>query len=735
MRSILLLVCLLLPTFAKPTLWIIGDSTVRTQTAGQLGWGDPLVAEFDPAMIEVRNRAIGGRSSRTFLSEGRWDAILANLEEGDFVLMQFGHNDGGEMFSGNRPRASIKGNGDESESGTVEMTGQQEEVRSFGWYLRHYCRTAREKGATPIVASLIPRNRRGEDDRIARADRSYARWAREAAHDEGAYFIDFNAVLAGRYDELGEDAVDALFAEGDHTHTAPDGAAFNARVMAEQIRQLDGCQLGACLRDADCWLPRVFSDHMVLQREAPVPVWGRTRPDTPVVVSFAGNKASTTSADDGTWSVKLPPQPAGGPFRLEVEAAATRSFSDVMVGEVWLCSGQSNMSMTVAPSRLRPWAGVRDWEKEVAEGDVPGIRMFSAALTLREHPQPDVEGTWRVASPESVPEFSAVAWFFALDLHDRLEVPIGLVTCAFGGSKAEAWTSREKLASEPELAPLLKDFGGKQVHYRDHPQLLAEYGAARTEWIRSGRSTRAPAHPNPVFDKHNPCVLFNGMLHPVLGYGIRGAIWYQGESNVETREHYPAAKKALIEDWRQRWGIGDFPFHFVQLAGYHEPVEKPGESPWAEMREAQASALSLANTGMAVAHDIGEARDIHPRNKQDVGQRLARVAIVQTYGGEGLPGGPVAEGATLEGNRIRIHFSRVGDGLTAKGGTPRHFAIAGGDGRYFWAEAAIESDDVLVSHPEVPRPVEVRYAWADNPAAANLCNSAGLPTAPFRIQP
>lgn len=250
--TLTLLLALQFPALAtgKPTLWIIGDSTVKNNTRNQQGWGTPLKSLFDPEKITVENHAIGGRSSRSFLTEGRWDAILTKVHPGDFVLIQFGHNDGGEYFTGNRPRASIKGTGEETKSGTVETTGQQETIHSFGWYLRHYCATATAKGATPIVLSLIPRNRRDPSGHIIRDDKSYALWAQQAAAQSTAHFIPFNAILAARYDELGPAATDALFDRPDHTHTSPAGATFNARTLAAAIRNLHDCPLGSYLLSA-----------------------------------------------------------------------------------------------------------------------------------------------------------------------------------------------------------------------------------------------------------------------------------------------------------------------------------------------------------------------------------------------------------------------------------------------------------------------------------------------------
>lgn len=245
----ILLLCLVLTAslLAKPTLWIIGDSTVRNNTKGQEGWGDPLAKDFDPDKITVVNRAIGGRSSRSFLTEGRWDAILSEIKKGDYVLMQFGHNDGGKMFAGTRPRASIKGTGDESKTGTVEATKKEETVHSFGWYLRKYCRDTLDKGATPIVLSLIPRNIRGKDLLIAPDTKTYAAWAEDSARKTGAHFIPFNRLLCEAFNALPRDRVDAIFCGTDHTHTSPMGAASNARLLSSQIRKLPGCDLGSHL--------------------------------------------------------------------------------------------------------------------------------------------------------------------------------------------------------------------------------------------------------------------------------------------------------------------------------------------------------------------------------------------------------------------------------------------------------------------------------------------------------
>jgi rhamnogalacturonan acetylesterase len=539
---------------AKPALFIIGDSTVRNSTAGQQGWGDPLVALFDPAKIEVSNRAIGGRSSRTFLTDGRWAAILAQLKPGDFVLMQFGHNDGGPL-NDDRARASLKGNGEATEDIIRKSDGKPETVHSFGWYLRNYARDAKAKGATPIVASLIPRNL-WNGDKIIRASADYGRWASQAAAQEQALFIDFNGLLADRFEALGPAQTAALFSGADHTHTSAAGAAFNAGVMAAAIRSLPGCELGQALLPEKLWLPSVFSDHMVMQRDLPLPVWGSATPAATVNVKFAGQSATATADAQGHWRTAISALPAGGPFTLQVSGAGTTlTVADVLVGEVWLCSGQSNMDFTLASTAKR-----------------------------------------------------------------------------------------------------------------------------------SGN----------------------------------------------TRHLYPALQQALIEDWRALWKNPELPFYFVQLAAYKAPPTDPNSgSQLAEMRAAQATSLVIPHTGMAVTIDIGDEKSVHPRNKLDVGRRLALLALTGTYGQPGVATGPAFRDAVVEGARIRVRFD-PGAGLVAKGGPLRQFAIAGADRKFVWAEATIDGDSVLVSSPAIPQPAFVRYAWADNPVGANLCNTAGLPAAPFR---
>jgi sialate O-acetylesterase len=469
---------------------------------------------------------------------------------------------------------------------------------------------------------------------------------------------------------------------------------------------------------------------MILQRDMPVPVWGTAKPGAAVTAKIAGKSATAQAGADGKWKIDLPALKAGGPFSLEVKAGnSSRIYQDVLVGEVWLCSGQSNMDFTLASTAKRSFSGVTDWQKEVAAANHPRLRMFTAEWTMREFPQPDVAGRWRPCKPETAGDFSAVAYYFGRDLQANLDVPVGLVTCAFGASTIEAWIREETLRTHPQFAGLLKEFSKKRTVFRDNPKLLQDYGEALAKW----KSGRQPRNPDPVQDQHNPFVLHNGMIAPVAPYAIRGAIWYQGESNLNTRKIYPELQRALIDDWRALWKNPDLPFYFVQLASHKAPSDKPAPGgPIAEMREAQSRSLAIPHTGMAVTIDIGDAKDIHPRNKLDVGKRLARLALSGTYAKPGVASGPVFRDIATEHGRIRVRFESIGGGLVARDGPLRQFAIAGADLKFVAAHAEIAGDGVVVSSPDVPSPAHVRYAWADNPAGANLFNAEGLPAAPFR---
>jgi len=631
-------------------------------------------------------------------------------------------------------------------------------------------------------------------------------------------------------------------------------------------------------------LASLFTDHMVLQREIEIPVWGWAESGRLVTVELAGTTVTATAGADGKWLAKLPALAAGGPHTLTVRTPgeAPLVVNDVLIGEVWLCSGQSNMEFGLACAV--------NGTAEVAAADHPQIRLFKVPLRSEAKPQDSVAAEWKLCTPESASEFSAVGYFHGLELQRRLGVPVGLIDSSRGGTKAEAWTSRDGLAAEPALQSLVvesdrlatsdpvavegfrrkfaqweqtyvnrsfpENLGFEQgwaspgeigewkpitapghwqraglnfngvVWFRREVEIVADWagrdltlsiGACdKSEWtyfngelvgslthadspnswstprvytvpgrlVQAGKNVIAVRVFSHLYDagmtgpaaemfvrpvaasqaetislagpwnyrvEHNfgiippapaappgpdtpgaPCALYNGMIAPLVPYALRGAIWYQGESNTDLPGQYRTLFPAMIRDWRKLWGQEHFHFHFVQLANYMNPPEEPGESLWAELREAQTMALPLPDSGMAVIIDIGEASDIHPKNKQDVGRRLAASVLAKIYGlADVTPSGPLYKTCQIEGAHIRISFDYVGDGLVARGGALKAFAIAGEDRKFVWAKAAIDGDNVVVSSPEIPAPVAVRYGWADNPPC-NLYNKAGLPASPFR---
>jgi sialate O-acetylesterase len=491
---------------------------------------------------------------------------------------------------------------------------------------------------------------------------------------------------------------------------------------------------------AEVKLASPFTEHMVLQRDLKVPVWGVAESGEEVTVEFAGQKKSVKAGADGQWRVELEPLKVSSEGRT-LTASGSRTaqpiqVDDVLVGEVWLASGQSNMDFSMS-KKVKYFAGVTNEEQEIAAANYPLIRMFTGQAAKAYDPQTGVAGQWRVCNPETAPAFSAVGYFFARDLHRDLKVPVGILTLAFGASTAEAWIRREALGSDLQLKPMLDHFDSGVQSFRTNPPAVV--APARSEDASASQKSATNAVPggrrrgggsrDPVQDQHNPTVLFNGMIHPVIPFAIRGVIWYQGESIVggaAGRVLYPRVQAALINDWRRLWGEGDFPFYIVQLAGQQAESNSP------LVREAQATVLSLPNTGMAVTTDIGEAKNVHPRNKQDVGDRLARIALANVYGRKLEFSGPAYESMKREGGAIRLRFSHLGGGLVARGGPLKWFVIAGTDMRFVTAEAKIDGDTVLVSSPEVAEPVAVRYAWVNFPDGCNLYNAAGLPAAQFR---
>jgi sialate O-acetylesterase len=471
----------------------------------------------------------------------------------------------------------------------------------------------------------------------------------------------------------------------------------------------------------------LFSDHMVLQREMPVPVWGTADPGETVTVDFAGQTRSTAAGPDGKWMLRLRKLKAGGPFEMEIRGRNRIVLHDILVGEVWLASGQSNMVFTVS-KKAQFFAGMLDEDKEIAAANYPTIRMFTARPVKAYTPQDDAIGGWQVCSPETVPAFSAVGYLFARDIQQRLHVPVGIVTVAFGASTAESWLPRQALADDPELKPMLDRFDALEDYFKAHPHAMAADGPPAPQTLNA-----PPGRPgimrDPAEDQHQPTVLFNGMLHPVIPYAIRGAIWYQGESVVggkEGVELYPHIMETLVDTWRGLWGEGNFPFYAVQLPGLKNVSNNP------MVRENQAKILSLPNTGLAVTIDVGDPDNVHPKDKEPVGERLALIAFAKTYGQKLEYSGPVYSSMKVEGNSIRLRFTHLDGGLTAKGGPLKWFEIAGADRKFVPADATIDGDAVIVRSAGVPAPAAVRYAWDNYPSGCNLYNAAGLPAAPFR---
>jgi len=416
------------------------------------------------------------------------------------------------------------------------------------------------------------------------------------------------------------------------------------------------------------------------------------------------NKTYSTRADkQGNWQVKVLTGAAGGPYTLTIQGDITLRLEDVLLGELWICSGQSNMEW--------PLSRAETAETEIPQADFPDIRLFTVKKHIAPRPLEDVSGSWEACTPESVEGFSAVGYFFGKELHKNLGVPVGLVHTSWGGTPSESWTSRQMLST----------FGDFDA------QLEALYNSSDGEVKKAEAAAGMEAEMTSQWNSHTPSVLYNGMLHPLRNMAIRGAIWYQGESNQERAMQYRTIFPGMIRDWRNTWNQGDFPFYFVQLA----PFRYDNEYTSAELREAQFLTLSkLRHTGMAVTLDIGNPDDIHPTNKRDVGKRLALWALANDYDKNLVYSGPLYRGQTLEGSSIRIHFDHVGGGLVAKDGDLTHFEIAGEDQVYHAARAAIDGETVVVSSSEVSAPVAVRFAWS-NTSEPNLFNKEGLPASSF----
>lgn len=486
---------------------------------------------------------------------------------------------------------------------------------------------------------------------------------------------------------------------------------------------------------ADVKLPALFSDHMVLQQGASVPVWGWAEPGEEITVTVQGQIRRAKAGNDGKWMVKFKKLKSGEPTTLVVEGKNRIVVQDVLVGEVWLCSGQSNMGMTVDQCK--------DFEEEKAAANLPSIRMFTVGRNSQAVPQTNCIGAWVICSPATVAKFSATAYFFGREIYQRRNVPVGLINSSWGGTAIEAWTSMEAQSRLPEFSTISEKWKPIAEGTWDERKATAEYKNALRRWKADVKKAKAdnkalPRQPqkpvDPRLNQNFPANLFNGMIAPLIPYSFRGVVWYQGENNAIATfpQLYGLQLRTMIKDWRTRWG-DDFPFVWVQLPEWRDAQKQPVESTgWTTVREQMLKTLDVPHTGMAVALGLGDAKDIHPKNKQDLGKRLASWALAEVYRDKNaVASGPLPKSVKLKGNEVIISFKHTERGLISQGASLKGFAICGADHRWFYADARIDGSKVIVSSAEVADPVAVRYAWADNPKFS-LYNGAGLPASPFR---
>ncbi|MFZ2655390.1 MAG: sialate O-acetylesterase [Victivallales bacterium] len=507
---------------------------------------------------------------------------------------------------------------------------------------------------------------------------------------------------------------------------------------------------------ANVRMPAIFGDHMVLQQDAALPVWGWAEPGEKVSVRIGSQHADAVTGADGKWRVELPAiKENATALTMRIEGRNVLEFTDVVVGDVWVCSGQSNMGI---PLRYAHNAG-----SELPKAADEQLRLFLVPMMCAADPMDDTKGRWELCTKETAGGFSAVGYFFARELRRELKRPVGMIGAYWGGTAAQAWTSIAALEKPPAFTKYADQYNrALEIHRKVTPEMAAEYEAKVKKWdedyraalkqkLEPPKTSTAPAQPDPtgVPNQANarpgtPSIVFNGMIAPLIPYAIKGVIWYQGEGNaysasaVEYRTLFPR----LIEDWRGRWGRGEFPFIFVQLPNFIIPGNSPQD--WPMLREAQLRTLSIPNTGMAVTIDIGHPTDVHPKGKLDVGLRLALAARKVAYGQDVVFSGPSYDAMKVDGNKIRLSFKNIGSGLVMgvppwtwdgkKPASPEKltgFTISGADRKWFPAQADIEGETVVVSAEDVAVPEAVRYAWDSNPAC-NLYNKDGLPASPFR---
>ena len=497
---------------------------------------------------------------------------------------------------------------------------------------------------------------------------------------------------------------------------------------------------------ADVRLPKIFTDNMMLQRDLPVRVWGWADAGEAVTVTLSGQTATSKADAKGQWALELPAIKAGENLELTVKGNNSLTLKNVLIGDIWVCSGQSNMEMGLN--------GCLGFQDDVKAADFPKIRRIKFHLVQSGQAESDAPTAtpWQVCSPQTAAGFTAVGFYFAREIQQKTGIPIGIIDDNWGGTAIEPWVPTEGLALVEELKPMLVAKQEAIKNYRNQlPKSLTELDAWMAQ-TRNDLASGAPTRPAPAIPAQPDggwSGIYNAMVHPIVRFPIKGALWYQGESNGGEGVTYYHKMRALIGGWRKQWGQGDFPFYFVQLANFQAASDNPaGGNGWAKLREAQTKSLTVPNTGMAVIIDtvpLAERDDIHPKNKYDVGTRLAQWALGRDYGQKQLVvSGPLLKALRIEGDKARLAFDHVGTGLMVgkkDGRTPaventgaklKHFSIAGADKKWFWADAVIDGKTVSVSSPLVKDPVAVRYAYQMNPDGANLYNREGLPASPFR---
>ncbi|MBK0369281.1 sialate O-acetylesterase [Flavobacterium agrisoli] len=475
-----------------------------------------------------------------------------------------------------------------------------------------------------------------------------------------------------------------------------------------------------CLVKAQIKLPALVSDNMVLQQNSKVNLWGWASPNEKISIRVGWQKeAIETKADEkGNWKVATQtPKASQKTYEITLTASNKITLHNVLIGEVWICSGQSNMFFPVGKQPGTWKNGVVNYEEELQKATFPSIRLFTVNTVASDKPLNDVQGNWQECNPTSVANFSAVGYFFGKELYQDLKVPIGLISSSWGGTKAEAWTAEKVLTENKELLPILEENASKEKKY---------YSDLETYYVNLKNATGNELK-KPKRDQENkyPYVLYNGMLHPLTNFTIKGAIWYQGESNAETAFRYQTLFSAMVASWRTEWNQGVFPFYYVQIAPHK------GQNP--EIREAQLRSLqTIPNSGMVVTTDVGDANDIHPRNKQTVGYRLGLWARAKTYNESKLVfSGPLYKEMKIQKQQIQLFFDHADSGLKKEGKEVKEFEIAGDDRVFYPATAKIKGNSVMVSSDKVKKPVAVRFAWKKVPEP-NLFNAENLPASPFR---